>query len=133
MITSTATNQRGKFSIITYVIILSLLKVRLHTAIRLVRLVFWRIQFNCAFKVSLQFRFLELRHQMNFIRQNPNRTGQIAMCKRPVLYLVGLHWDSCPVDHTFNHCYNFCMIVKLINNKLEIHACSNPSHVFSKH
>ena len=60
MITSTATNQRGKFSIITYgyVIILSLLKVRLHTAIRRVRLVFWRIQSSRhASIVHLKFRF----------------------------------------------------------------------------
>jgi hypothetical protein len=27
-------------------------------------------------------------------------------------------WDSCPVDHTFNHCYIFCVIVKLINKVL---------------
>ena len=89
IIPSTATNQRGEFSIITYVTILSLLKVRLHTAIRRSRLVFWHIQSSrhasiCgANKISPQFRYLELWHQMNFIHQNPNRTGPIAMCKRP--------------------------------------------------
>ena len=39
-----------------------------------------------AFKVSFQFRFFELWHQMKFIvfiHQNPNRTGQITTCKRP--------------------------------------------------
>jgi hypothetical protein len=90
IITSTATNQRGEFPIITYVIIISLLKVRSHAAIRRVRRVFWRIQSSrhtsiCgAFKIiSPEFRFFELWHQMNFMHQNPNRTGQIAICKGP--------------------------------------------------
>jgi hypothetical protein len=88
---SLATNQRREFSIITYVIIylVYLIKVHLHTAIRRLRLVFWRIQSSrhasicSAYKISPQFRFLELWHQMNLIHQNPNRTGRIAMCKRP--------------------------------------------------
>ena len=33
-------------------------------------------------------------------------------------------WDSCPVDHTFNHCYIFCMIVKLINKHVDYLAYS---------
>ena len=85
MITSTATNQRGKFSIITYgyVIILSLLKVRLHTAIRRVRLVFWRIQSSRqASIVHLKFHGTD---NMGFL-QNAHVLGQKFEMK-----YVGLH------------------------------------------